>query len=65
MLAIGARGLKVKDSPDGRKQLDLEIVAAATGANNEAVASSDRTFSPRMTPDERTRCIRWSRRGLV
>jgi hypothetical protein len=52
MLAIDARGLKFNDAPDGRKQLDLDIAAAAYGANNAVVASSDRTFRVAMTPDE-------------
>jgi VWFA-related protein len=52
ILAIDARGLKFNDTPDGKRQLDLDIVAAAYGANNEVVASSDRTFRPAMAPDE-------------
>jgi VWFA-related protein len=52
MLTIDARGLKFNDTPEGKKQLNLDIVAAAYGANNEVVASSDRIFSVAMTPDE-------------
>jgi 5-hydroxyisourate hydrolase-like protein (transthyretin family) len=57
MLAIDARGLKFNDTPDGGKQLDLDIVAAAYGANNEVVASSDRTFRPAMTPEEMNQTV--------
>jgi hypothetical protein len=57
MLAIDARGLKFSDTPDGRKQLNLDIVAAAYGANNEVVASSDRTFRPAMTPEEMNQTV--------
>jgi len=57
MLAIDARGLKFNDTPDSKKQLNLDIVAAAYGANNEVVASSDRTFSVAMTPDEMNRTV--------
>jgi VWFA-related protein len=52
MLAIDARGLKFNDTPEGKKQLDLDIVAAAYGADNEVVASSDRTFHAAMTTGE-------------
>jgi VWFA-related protein len=52
MLAIDARSLRFNDTADGGKQLNLEIVAAADGPNNEVVASSDRTFSPVMTAEE-------------
>jgi VWFA-related protein len=52
MLAIDSRGLKFDDTPDGREQLNLDIVAAAYGANNDVVASSDRTFNAAMTRDE-------------
>ena len=57
MMAIDARGLKFTDTPDGMKQLNLDIVAAAYGANNEVVASSDRTFSVAMTQDEMYRTV--------
>jgi hypothetical protein len=57
MLAIDARGPKFSDTPDGRKQLNLDIVAAAYGANNEVVASSDRTFSVPMTPEEMNQTV--------
>lgn len=52
MLAIDARGLKFDDTAEGKKQLDLDIVAAAYGAKSEVVASSDRTFRVALTPDE-------------
>jgi VWFA-related protein len=57
MLAIDARGVKFSDAPEGKKQLDLDIVAAAYGAANEAVASSDRTFHVAMAPDEMNRTV--------
>ncbi|HZL57974.1 MAG TPA: VWA domain-containing protein [Bryobacteraceae bacterium] len=57
MLAIDAHGLGFKDTEDGKKQLDLDIVAAAYGANNEVIASSDKTFSAAMTGDEMSRTI--------
>jgi VWFA-related protein len=52
MLAIDARGLKFNDTAEGKKQLDLDIVAAVYGAESEVVESSDRTFRVAMTPDE-------------
>jgi hypothetical protein len=52
MLAIDARGLKFNDTAEGKKQLDLDIIAAAYGAESEVVASNDRTFRVAMTPDE-------------
>jgi VWFA-related protein len=52
MLAIDARGLRFSDTPKGKKELDLDIAAAAYGADNEVVTSSDRTFHVAMTPDE-------------
>jgi VWFA-related protein len=52
MLAIDARGLKFNDTPDGKKQLDLDIEAEAYGADNEVVTSNDRTFHVAMAPDE-------------
>ena len=57
MLAIDARGLRFNDTPEGRKQLDLDIVAAAYGANNEVVTSSHRTFSVAITPDEMNQIV--------
>ena len=57
MLAIDARALRFNNTPEGRKQLDLDIVAAAYGANNEVVTSSDRTFSVAMTPDEMNQIV--------
>jgi VWFA-related protein len=56
-LTIDARGLRFNDMPEGRKQLDLDIVAAAYGANNEVVTSSYRTFSVAMTPDEMNQIV--------
>ncbi len=52
MLAIDAHGLAFQDAPGGKKQLKLDVVAAAYGENNEAVTSSDKTFSASMTADE-------------
>ncbi len=52
MLAIDARGLTFNDTADGKKELDLDIIAATYGAESEVVASSDRTFRVAMTPDE-------------
>jgi VWFA-related protein len=52
MLAIDAHGLTFRDGPDGKKQVNLDVLAAAYGADNEVVTSSDRTFSPSMTADE-------------
>jgi VWFA-related protein len=57
MLAMDARALKFNDTPEGGKQLDLVIVAVAYGANNEVVASSDKTFSAAVTPDEMNQLI--------
>ena len=57
MMAIDARGLKFNDTPEGKKELDLDIVAAAYSARNEAVASSDRTFHTEMAPDEMNQTI--------
>ncbi len=57
MLAIDARGLKFNDTADAGKQLNLDIVAAAYGAKNEMVASSDRVFSVAMTPEEMNRTV--------
>jgi VWFA-related protein len=57
MLAIDARGLRFNDAPEGRKQLDLDIIAAAYGAKNDVVASSDKTFSVAMTPDEMNQVV--------
>jgi VWFA-related protein len=51
MLAIDAHELHFKDAPDGKKQLGLDIVAAAyDGA--KPVASSDKTFSTELTESE-------------
>jgi VWFA-related protein len=57
MLAIDARGLKFSDTPDGKKQLNLDIIAVAYGANSEVVASSDRTFKPVMTTEEMNQTV--------
>ena len=56
-LAIDAHGLKFSDTPEGRKQLDLEIVAAAYGPNNGVVSSSGKTFKDAMTPDEMNQLV--------
>src|SRR6202035_3471547 len=45
MLAIDAHRLRFKDTPEGRKELDLDVVAAAYGANNQVVVSSSKSFS--------------------
>lgn len=52
MLAIDARALTFKDAPDGKKQLNLEIVAAAYGPDNRVVTSSDKLFNTDMTADQ-------------
>ena len=57
MLAIDARGLKFSATPDGKMQLDLDIMAAAYDAGNQAVASSDRTFRAAMTAEERNETL--------
>ncbi len=61
MLAIDARGLKFKPSPDGKKQLDLELVATAYGVNangeEKLVTTSDKTFTAAMTSEEMNQTI--------
>lgn len=57
MLAIDAHGLSFQDAPGGEKQLNLEVVAAAYGGNNELVTSSNKTFSASMTADEMNRIV--------
>ncbi|HXB70771.1 MAG TPA: VWA domain-containing protein [Candidatus Acidoferrales bacterium] len=57
MLVIDAHALGFGDAPDGRKQLNLEVVAAAYGTNNEAVASSDKTFAGAIAPAEMNRIV--------
>jgi hypothetical protein len=56
MLAIDAHGLHFKDAPDGKKQLDLDIVAAAYDGP-KAVAASDKTFSAELTETEMNQLI--------
>ena len=56
MLAIDAHALQFKDAPDGKKQLDLDIVAAAYGGP-KAVAASDKTFSAELTESEMNQLI--------
>ena len=57
MLAIDAHRLRFKDTPEGRKELDLDVVAAAYGANNQVVVSSSKSFSSAMTPDEMNQIV--------
>ena len=57
MVAIDARSLRFRDGSDGGKQLDIEVVAAAYGANSEAVATSDRTFTAAMTSEEMSEIV--------
>jgi VWFA-related protein len=57
MLAIDAHGLRFKDAPDGKKQLDLDIVAASYGADNMAVASSNKSFRVALTEGEMSQLI--------
>jgi VWFA-related protein len=61
MLAIDARGLKFKSSPDGKEQLDLELVATAYGVNTNGeeklVTTSDKTFTAAMTSEEMNQII--------
>jgi hypothetical protein len=57
MLAIDSHGLKFNDTPEGGKQLDLVIVAVGYGADNQVIASSDKTFSAAITPDEMNQLI--------
>ncbi len=57
MLAIDAHGLHFKDAADGKKRLDLDIIAAAYGAGSTAVASSDKTFSAELTESEMNQFI--------
>ncbi len=52
MLAIDAHALTFTDAANGRKRLDLEIVAGLWGADNKVAASSDKTFSGEMAPAE-------------
>jgi hypothetical protein len=56
MLAIDAHGLHFKDAPGGRKQLDLDIVAAAYDGP-KAVTGSDKTFSAELTESEMNELI--------
>lgn len=57
MLAIDAHGLKFKDVPDGKKELNIEVVAAVYGANSEVIASSDKKFGTVMSPAEMTQIV--------
>jgi VWFA-related protein len=52
MMAIDGHGLLLPDAPDAKKQLNLEIAAAAFSAANEVVTSSDRIFRTAMTAGE-------------
>ncbi len=57
MLAIDAHGVVFGAAPDGRKELTLEVAAAAYGANNELVVRSDKIFSAAMTADEMNQLV--------
>ncbi len=52
MLAIDAHGLGFQDMAGGKKQLNLDIVAAAFGENNQIVTVSDKTFNAPVTAGE-------------
>jgi VWFA-related protein len=61
MMAIDAGSLRFKATPDGRKQLDLELVATAYGVNTngeqELVANSDKTFTVTLTTEEMNQIV--------
>ncbi|HZL56491.1 MAG TPA: VWA domain-containing protein [Bryobacteraceae bacterium] len=49
--------LKFADTPDGKKQLNLQVVAGAYGSNSEAAVGSDKTFSIARTPEEMNQIV--------
>ncbi len=57
MLATDAHRLRFEDAPEGRKELHVDVVAAAYGVNNEPVTSSDKTFHATIFPDEMNQIV--------
>jgi hypothetical protein len=51
-LLIDARNLRFQDRPDGKKQVTLDVVGAAFGADGKMVANDDKTFTAVLTPEE-------------